>query len=276
MDVVFLPALSTYGRPLAQRDFGGFAVGLGVHRPHEAIPAHRHQDEYQWCLTLASGFEETSGVRQEACGPGSIVVRPPDCVHADLFAATPGLLLNLFPRRAWLEAHGLAALSDTYSHQRTRRALALGQAVARELRNADSTAPLAIEALVIELLTSLVRIDDFVRAGHPRWLAAALDRIEAEPSAPLSLSQLAQDVGISTGHLARAFRATFGKSAGAYVRERRLARAAALMHDTDASLAAIATAVGFCDQAHFTRAFKAQLGATPAQYREGLGRKAQA
>ena len=91
MDVAFLPALSTYGRPLAQRDFGGVAVGLGVHRPHEVIPAHRHQDEYQWCLVLASGFEENSGRREESCGPGSLLVRPPDCVHAERFEATAAL-----------------------------------------------------------------------------------------------------------------------------------------------------------------------------------------
>lgn len=274
MDIAFLPALSTYGRPLAQRDFGGFAVGLGVHRPHETIPAHRHQDESQWCLVLASGFEETSGRREESCGPGSLLVRPPDCVHADRFAAAPGLCLNLFPRRPWLEAHGFGALSDTYIHQRTRRALALGQAIARELRSVDTSAPVAIESMVVELLTSLMRVDELARAGHPRWLAAVLDRIEAEPSAALSLAQLADDVGISAGHLARAFRSTFGQSVGAYVRERRLARAAALMRETNVSLAAIAAAAGFCDQAHFTRAFKAQLGATPAQYRRVLCGKA--
>lgn len=275
MDVAFLPALSTYGRPLAQRDFGGFAVGLGVHRPHEMIPAHRHQDEYQWCLVLASGFEEISGSREENCGPGSLLVRPPDCVHADRFAATPGLCLNLFPRRPWLEAQRFGALSDTYIHQRTRCALALGQAIARELRMADAAAPVAIESMLAELLTGLMRVDGFARAGHPRWLAAALDRIEAEPSATLSLALLAGDVGISAGHLARAFRSTFGKSVGAYVRERRLARAATMMRETGMSLAAIAAAVGFCDQAHFTRAFKTQVGATPARYREEIGRKAQ-
>ena len=274
MDVAFLPALSTYGRPLAQRDFGGVAVGLGVHRPHEVIPAHRHQEEYQWCLVLASGFEENSGRREESCGPGSLLVRPPDCVHAERFEATAALCLSLFPRRSWLEAQGFDALSDTYVHQRTRRALALGQAIARELRCADAAAPVAIESMLAELLTGLMRVDGFTRAGNPRWLAAALDRIEAEPSATLSLATLADDVGISAGHLARAFRATFGKSVGAYVRERRLAQAATMMRESDASLAVIAAAVGFCDQAHFTRAFKAQVGATPARYREQIGRSA--
>jgi len=277
MDIAFLPALSTYGRPLAQRDFGGFAVGLGVHRPREAIPAHRHQDEYQWCLTLVSGFEETSGDRTETCGPGSILVRPPDCVHADRFYATPGVCLNLFPRRMWLEAHGLASLTDSYRHQRTRRALTLGQAIAEELRNGDSTAPLGIESLVIELLASLLRVDSLVGAGRPRWLAAAVDQIEAEPSAELNLTTLADYAGISAGHLARAFRSAFGKPVGAYVRERRLARAARLLRESDESLAAIAAAVGFCDQAHFSRAFKTQTGATPAAFRREHGRrKAQA
>lgn len=277
MDVAYLPSLSTYGRPIAQRDFGGFAVGLGVHRPHEVIPAHRHEDEYQWCLTLEGGFEESAGQRRETCGPGSMLVRPPDCVHADRFTARRGLCLNLFPRRSWLIAHGFDDFTDAYRHQRTRRAFELGRSIARELQHADTAAPLAIESLAIDLLASTARMDAHMRDGRPRWLAAALDRIEGEPSAELTLTSLSSSVGISAGHLARAFRSTLGKSVGGYVRERRLARAAALLRKSDASLATIAATVGFCDQAHFSRAFKAQLGATPAAFRQEFGaRKGQA
>ena len=277
MDVAYLPSLSTYGRPIAQRDFGGFALGLGVHRPHEVIPAHRHEDEYQWCLTLEGGFEESAGQRRETCGPGSMLVRPPDCVHADRFTARRGLCLNLFPRRSWLIAHGFDDFTDAYHHQRTRNAFELGRSIAQELQHADTTGPLAVESLVIDLLTSTARMDAHMRDGRSRWLAAALDRIEGEPSAELTLTSLAADVGISAGHLARAFRSNFGKSVGAYVRERRIARAAALMRQTASSLAAIAAACGFCDQAHFSRAFKAQFGATPAAFRQQLsGRKGQA
>jgi AraC family transcriptional regulator len=271
MLVASLPTFSTYGRSLAQRDFGGFALSVGCHHAHEAIPAHRHADEYQWCLTLDGEFEEVSGTRHEECGPGSLLVRPSDCVHANQFAATRGLCLSLFPRRAWLSQIGLTSLMDTYCHQRSARLRSLGRELASELRGPDSTAALAIEGLLIELLESTSRLSRLRNDGHPRWLASALDQIESVPGDELSLSSLAAHARVSAGHLARAFRTAFGTSVGGYIRERRLQRAALLIRDTNSKLADIATAVGFCDQAHFSRAFKARFGATPAAFRNEAG-----
>ena len=268
MGIAFLPAHSTYGRPLAQRDFGGFALSLGVHRPHETIPAHRHEDAYQWCLTLEGGFEEVSGQRREDCGAGSLLIRPPDCVHADRFTAARGLCLNLFPHSSWLASQGFEPLADTHLHLRTRRLRRLGDELAAELGQTDAAATLVVESLVAELLSSAVRLQTLARAGHPRWLAATLDEIECDSGAELRLSGLAQNAGVSSAHLARTFRGAFGRTVGAYARERRLARAAHLIRASERTLADIATSAGFYDQAHFTRAFKAQFGTTPAVFRK--------
>lgn len=268
MDIAFLPSHSTYGRALAQRDFGHFALSVGVHRPGEAIPAHRHQDEYQWCLTLEGGFEEFVGATSEQCGAGSLLIRPPDCIHADRFDGMRGVCLNLFPRGSWLVAQGLGSLRDTYAHHRTRRLWNLGRELAVELRRTDSSSALAAEGLVSELLASAARLDASASVGHPRWLAGVLDQIEAEPAAELRLAPLAGAAGISAGHLARTFRQRFGRSLGAYARERRLQRAASLLRGGPCSIAEVAGAVGFCDQAHFTRAFKARFGITPAAFRK--------
>jgi AraC-like DNA-binding protein len=268
MDIAFLPSLSTYGRLLVRREFEGFAVSLGAHRPREAIPAHRHQDTYQWCLTLAGGFEEFVGTRVAACGAGSLLVRPPDCVHANRFSAMRGICLNLFPRASWLAKHDFSGLSDTYVHQRTRRLWALGHEVAGALRRADMHSSCEVEALVLELLSSASRLDELTKQGHPPWLAAAVDFIETHPDKSVGLGELARCVGVSAGHLARAFRARFGKSVGAYARERRLAHAAALLRAGKRPLAEVSAAAGFYDQAHFSRAFKAQFGLTPAAFRQ--------
>src|SRR5262245_61666754 len=158
MDIAYLPSFSTYGRALALRDFGAFALSVGVHRPGEAIPAHRHQDEYQWCLTLEGGFEEFSGAKSTPCGAGSLLIRPPDCVHADQFTAARGVCLNLFPRGSWLIEQGLGPLTDTYAHFRTRRLWRLGRELAAELQRTDSNSLLAAESLVAELLASATRL----------------------------------------------------------------------------------------------------------------------
>ena len=263
MPVTSLPTFSTYGRPLAQRDFGGFALSAGHHHAREAIPAHRHADEYQWCVTLEGEFEEKSGSQHEECGAGSLLVRPSDCVHANRFSAVRGLCLSLFPRRAWLSQNGFTSLMDTYCHQRSTRLQTLGRELARELQHPDPTGAIAAETLLIELLESTSRLSLLRNDGHPAWLASALDQIESVPGDELRLSSLAGHARVSAGHLARGFRSAFGMSVGGYIRERRLQRAAMLIRDSNAKLADIAAVVGFCDQAHFSRAFKSVHGVAP-------------
>ena len=267
MSVALLPSFETYGRPVRKREFAGFAVSVGAHGPRESIPAHRHADEHVWCLTLSGSFEEDAASRRETSAAGSVLIRPPDCIHSDRFSATPAVCLNLFPRDAWLTANDLASIGDIYLHQRSPHLLALGHALARELEHDDEAAPFAVECLLIELLTRTARLDELARVGFARWFAIALDEIDANLSGELRLSDLARSSGVSAGHLARSFRSEFGQSAGDYVRARRLARAADMLRKKELRLAEIAAAVGFCDQAHFSRAFKARFGMPPAAYR---------
>jgi AraC family transcriptional regulator len=78
---------------------------------------------------------------------------------------------------------------------------------------------------------------------------------------------LARRVGVSSPWLARAYRHWRGEGIGEVRRRRRLEAAALLLERDDAGLADVAIAAGFCDQSHMTRAFKQQLGRTPAAIR---------
>lgn len=271
MSVAFVPSLETYGRPIAKREFANFGISLGSHAAGEAIPAHRHADQYAWCVTLSGSFEEGAGGRCEDSRAGSMLIRPADCVHSDRFSRMSAACLNIFPRRSWLTANGFSDLADTYVHHRSPHLLALGHSIAAELMSTDAATGLAVECLLIEMLSRMTRLNTAANAGYAPWLAIALDEIEANPSGELRLAALARSSRISTGHLARAFRSAFGVSVGTYVRRRRLARAEAMLRGYELSLAEIAAAVGFYDQAHFSNAFRAQYGATPAKYRHSRG-----
>ena len=73
--------------------------------------------------------------------------------------------------------------------------------------------------------------------------------------------------GVDPAHLARAFRAHYGTTAGAYLREIRVRRAADALALSSAALSQIALDGGFADQSHLTRVFGEFYGLTPRRWR---------
>ena len=79
--------------------------------------------------------------------------------------------------------------------------------------------------------------------------------------------EIAAQVGVHPVQLARAFRKRYRCSVGELQRRLRLEHASRQLVTTHRTLAEIALAAGFSDQAHFCRVFKAHTGLTPARFR---------
>ena len=97
----------------------------------------------------------------------------------------------------------------------------------------------------------------------------ALDCIEARLSDPPSNDELSARCGLSVNQFIRRFRAAVGLTPGQYGLERRTAIAAQRLIVSDDRIDDLALAVGFTDRFHFSRAFRARLGVSPAAYRRG-------
>ena len=78
---------------------------------------------------------------------------------------------------------------------------------------------------------------------------------------------MAAAAGLSRAHFSREFRRAFGESPHAYLLTRRLERAAALLRDTDRSVAEICLDVGLTSVGSFTTSFTRMFGASPTAYR---------
>jgi AraC-like DNA-binding protein len=102
---------------------------------------------------------------------------------------------------------------------------------------------------------------------NARHLRRAKDLADSRYADPLDVAALAQAAGLSQAHFSRAFRSAFGESPHAYLLTRRLERAAALLRNTDNSVADICIAVGLTSIGSFTTSFKRMFGATPTAYR---------
>ncbi|BDH47191.1 right oriC-binding transcriptional activator [Salmonella enterica subsp. enterica serovar Choleraesuis] len=92
------------------------------------------------------------------------------------------------------------------------------------------------------------------------WLEGHLDH-------PLSLDNVAAKAGYSKWHLQRMFKDVTGHAIGAYIRARRLSKAAVALRLTARPILDIALQYRFDSQQTFTRAFKKQFAQTPALYR---------
>src|SRR5215217_5996696 len=103
-----------------------------------------------------------------------------------------------------------------------------------------------------------------------RHLTRAKDLADARYPAQLSVDDLAAAAGLSRAHFTREFRAAFGEPPHAYLLTRRLERAAALLRDTDRSIADVCFSVGLQSVGSFTTSFKRAFGVTPAAYRASL------
>lgn len=95
------------------------------------------------------------------------------------------------------------------------------------------------------------------------WALAHLD-------GPLPIDELAAREHLSRSTFTRAFRRRTGSSVARWVTQQRVSRARELLERTDLAVEAIADACGFSGAAILREHFRAELGTTPASYREAF------
>jgi AraC-like DNA-binding protein len=108
-----------------------------------------------------------------------------------------------------------------------------------------------------------------------RHLLRARDLVDVRYFEPIGVEHMARAAGLSRAHFSREFRRVFGESPRAYLLTRRLERAAALLRNTDRSVAEICFSVGLRSVGSFTTSFKRAYGVTPSAYRASFPPAAQ-
>jgi AraC-like DNA-binding protein len=100
-----------------------------------------------------------------------------------------------------------------------------------------------------------------------RHLLRAKDLADARYRDPLDVPTLARTAHLSPAHFSREFRRTFGDTPHQYLLMRRMERAAALLRNTDRSVAEICVTVGLSSVGSFTTSFRRTFGLSPTAYR---------
>ncbi len=138
-------------------------------------------------------------------------------------------------------------------------------------REGDGTAAI-MAALCTVLLAMVLRSSQtalWTAPSDPR-IAAAIEGVLREPGADWSIDRLSRAAAMSRATFLRHFGQQTGMTVGAFLARARVMAAADLLHTSDATVATIAAQVGYQSESAFSRAFRAEVGTTPARFRRSV------
>lgn len=139
-------------------------------------------------------------------------------------------------------------------------------------RGHGTAEPGEIEERALALLDLVLRrhLPDRAQTRAPLdSIEAARRQIYLEGDAPLPLTRLAEQCGMTPYRLCREFRKATGLTITAYRTRLRLCRALGRLPRAE-DLSALALAAGFCSHSHFSAAFRRVFNTTPSRMREEL------
>ena len=94
------------------------------------------------------------------------------------------------------------------------------------------------------------------------------DALTGDLASRVTIDALSRRFLMNPSTMKEVFKAVYGKSIAAHVREHRMERAAELLRETDASMAEIAAAVGYESASKFSAEFRKAHGLLPTEYRK--------
>ena len=103
-----------------------------------------------------------------------------------------------------------------------------------------------------------------------RALADIRRYMEEHLDEPLTISTLSRRSCLSATAFKEGFHRLYGLPVHAWLRQRRMERAAELLRSSSLSVLGVAQSVGFSSASQFTAAFRQQYGVPPAQYRKNV------
>lgn len=281
------PRIRTASTPCAAGERSAspvFELGLCGHAtyPPGATSGPRTLRDFELIWILQGQVTWEVAGEAVAAGPGSVLLAQPgmrDRIEWDRARATRHGFAHFT-----LAPGGLEALGEPTSWPRIRRSgdvdalmPVLEQLIAVVQTDVPARDLLVHSSLSHALLTFVTGVTgaqpaplDGLPEAVERALRVARERWTREGLRGPSLPELARAAGVSEGHLARLFRDAFGCGPAEVLRVTRLERAAQMLARTDMSVAEIATASGFVDPFHFSRAFKQAYGLSPRALRTGV------
>jgi AraC family transcriptional regulator len=237
--------------------------------PGTVLEPHTH-DRTIFAVMLDGSFDSAIAHRRLECTPATVWTEPREERHANYIGRAGAHVLVVQPDPARVDLFAsFATLTDEVRLLRHAGIAADARRVFAEMDVDDSLTPLAIDSLVLTMMTAATRsgCKTGYRRALPPWLARAQAMLHAGFREGVHLAEVATAVGVQPSHLAHSFRRHFRTTVGAYVRSLRLDWALEQVARSEMSLAEVAVAAGYSDQSHLTRECSRMRGVSPGEYR---------
>ena len=218
-------------------------------------------------VVAGEGSYRDADGRQEPITPGSHTVVLPGQPHwygtapgerwTELFVVFTGPLFD-----ALATAGVLVGAGPRYPRP------APSMAALRTVLRATPRSQLAAEHQLLALADWLLDTADPVGDSGPSpAIAAAVDLLADDLGARVDMRTVAAEVGLAYDAFRRRFTAEVGQSPLAFRNGRRLQTAATLLRVTDMTHREIARMLGYTDEFHLSRRFRAHFGRPPREFR---------
>ena len=223
-------------------------------------------------------FEMTGGTAL-LLDPGAAATAAGRNVEYLSLTLSPALMLDAAARTGMVGAGALVSFRVNLVKEDAHLAR-LARDLAGELARDEAGKALVIAALVEQTIVHLLRHHSNVRRSDElelsrvglvdRRIRRAIELMHAHMNRELPLEEIAAAAFLSPYHFARLFKKLTGASPHAYLATLRVARAQALLAETDLSISEVSERVGYSSSSHFTKAFRQATGLAPRAYRAAL------
>jgi AraC family transcriptional regulator len=229
---------------------------------NQRLPKHEHELPH-FCFVLQGEYEETLGLRNIARrGPSSLLYLPAGFPHEEHhFARGRHFMIEVDAAHVeMIECHVESPLRLPPDEP-----VLFAHKAYQEYLRPQSDSGFILDGFALVLFGYLHREHRLLSGAQPAWVKRAKRMLDEEYAIQWSLADLAEAVGIDPHLLSTSFARWFGTTPGEYLRLRRM-RLACQMIANGKPLSEVSLAIGFGDQAHFTRMFRNYLGITPLDY----------
>jgi AraC-like DNA-binding protein len=244
----------------------------------QPLPGHSHASFAIGVIEAGAAHVQSHGA-PAAAPAGNLMLLAPEEIHTFQAFEAPGWTCRMFYPSTALMRRALNELGHEAAQVRFSHITVADAELAMAVRRLTHTllhSPSALEResrLVWTLAQIAARHTDTHIAlpatmREPAAVAQLRAYLDTHYADEVTLDTLATVAHLSPFHLLRVFRDHVGVPPHAYLIQRRVRAARALLLDGH-PIAEVALAVGFTDQSHLNQHFRRVIGLPPGQYRKG-------